>query len=53
MRKQLKVIKENYRKDNKESKKYKAKDIRLMNRSRAESIIELKNNLKSNKDKKV
>ena len=53
LRKQLKVINENYRKDNKESKKYKAKDIRLMSISRAESIIEWKNNLKSNKDKKV
>ena len=53
MRKQLKKIKENYRKDNKESKKYKAKDFRLMSVSRAKSIFEWKNNLKTNKDKKV
>ena len=39
LRKQLKKIKENYRKDNKESKKYKAKDFKLMSVSRAQSIF--------------
>ena len=53
LRKQLKKIRENYRKDNKESKKYKAKDFKLMSVSRAESIFKWKNNLKTNKDKKV
>ena len=53
MRKKLKQIKEKYKKDNKESKKYKARDLKLMSISRAESIIEWKENLKTNKDKKI
>ena len=53
LRKRAKNIKEKYRIDNQESKKYKAKDLKLMSISRADSIIEWKKNLKPNKDKKI
>lgn len=53
LRKRAKNIKEKYRIDNQESRKYKAKDLKLMSISRAGSIIEWKKNLKPNKDKKI
>ena len=53
LRKKIKEIKKQYTIDNRELKKYKAKDFKLMSVGRAESIYEQKKNLKPNKEKKI
>ena len=53
LRKKIKEIKKQYTIDNRELKKYKAKDFKLMSVGRAESIYEQKKNLKPNKEKKL